>query len=531
MGAGMFSEGEGSNNERGLSALPLPLVSLLAKENMSVIRTFKLLLIFGSFCYVFLPILLPRSHSSGKGLKARSAIMTGSLRALRIETWLTSSQIWNIPATNNVALTAVSTLVVLWKVLVSYIIGIDGMALFTRYSVDDTLTPFRAIDSQLSGGDICATKLRVLYTFLASFLCRPTARLQMVHALQVEVLLHDYLPSKYSNIISRYFWVKARESTKDIPLGDALDEIPLHLLNLLKCDDVFHHETVQRVYNSCFGLPSSHACYIGVEDVGFESVSKDERLNSVLSLVGSWHTSRLLQEVLVEYVENGTVDNKKLDVSKSIAPKGSRVQIRVAAIRCLLLESEGSLPLLEAMGLIGKELQIPYLTNSDKSSHPADISEDSEENVDDIVVQESDLDTTSSVSNGEVAYSTQGLVCEGERIPQDCRLAVHCSILLHYLSKSPKQAQAVLSRLPVAELDLLSFIAVWKVLDRLKVAHLGINDSKLESLAASARIWIGSEEAELQTLSLARRRELVGECIKLGTFFGGIELDEGYGSE
>jgi hypothetical protein len=302
---------------------------------------------------------------------------------------------------------------------------------------------------------------------------------------------------------------------------------------LLKCDDVFHHETVQRVYNSCFGLPSSHACYVGVEDVGFESVSKDERLNSVLSLVGSWHTSRLLQEVLVEFVENGTVDNKKLDVSKSIAPKGSRVQIRVAAIRCLLLESEErSLPLLQAMELIGKELQISYLTNSDKNSEPADISEDSEENVDDDDVdRESDLDTTSSVSNGEIAYSTQGLVCEGERIPQDCRLAVHCSILLHYLSKSPKQAQAVLSRLPVVELDLLSFIAVWKVLDRLKVAHMGINDSKLESLAASARIWIGSEEAELQTLSLARRRELVGECIKLGTFFGGIELDEGYGSE
>lgn len=519
MGAGMYSEGE--SGQRGLSALPMPFASLLmTNRGLSLVRSLKIFLVFGSLVYVFLPLFLPKSSKGpSKGFKSYT-VSSGSLEALRKETWLTCSQMWNFPPPHNMLLTVQATLFAMFQVLVSLVIGLHKFNIFARRPIDDSLTPFKAVDSQLSGGDIFATKLRVLLTFLQSLLCKPTPRLHMVHAVQIEVLLHDYVSSEISNLVSKYFWSKARMSAKEVCVGEALDEIPSHLLALLECDDVFLPETVQRVYNCCFGFSASHNCLIGVGDVGFETVAKDERLNSVLSLVGSWHGCRLLHEVLVQYVDDGTVDAKKLDVCKSIAPQGSRVQIRVAVIRALLLESKDAAPIKEAMDIMRNELQGVQRNGQEESTNEGLKEEDPSES-----------SSGSSISDGDVGYSPNGISTEGERVPEDCRLAIHCSILNYYLANAPKLAPGIITKMPLVELDLLGFVAVLKTFVALRKANQGIGESKLESLSASARIWIGSEEAEIQGLSLARRRQLVGECIKFGTFFGGIELDEGYGSE
>lgn len=506
---------------RGLGALPgLALFTGMsgagsASTTTAVVTLVKVLLIVGVFFHV---VVLPlvgaiRRPSGGPSEKARAAAAAAAAASsdkdgcdageLRRRTFLTATQSLAMPPAGASALvTAGYVVTAIAQVAVSALIGLDGYLTLVRgvwggSSTAATENPtfrtflLRAMDSQLCGGDADATRGRLAYGFVRSFLLAGSARRYMMQALHLRVLFHGVSSSLTQRLVdatASYLWSRAvalaasADGNSTEPDANNGNPLPPHLIQLLAEDPavVFDPETVERAHRMVFNLgPRPATATPGVAD----TVGSDMAVRTSLDALAAWTAALDLHEATTRAVEHDEVDVELLDAAAAVSPPDSAVRERVAIAQALLILDDPSRVKL-ARDLVDARR------------------------------------STGRGSNGAFG---------------DVACPLRCAFIQAFLAAGRDQdaVELALQMRPesVTNLGLLGFLALWTTLARLAALQVPLAGKRnLEQLAAAARLWVGSELAENVGISLARRRELASDCVKLHMYFGGLDVDEGYAS-
>lgn len=535
MGAGMM--GGADDGSRGLSGAAVPLFSSLSQYQLgtltlsSIIFGVKLFLIVSTIAYVLFPALFASDHHQNQ--KLRQQVLPPA--HLRKQTWQASCQSLRLPAGDDTTSKVLSLGSTILEVFITSLIGSDVYSavkrpfLRTNEPENKSEIILRALDSQLSGGDVECNDARLTSSFLQGFMTTATATRYMTQALEAKVLSLN--PSRRGehicNFFAQHLWKSAQKFA-----NKNKDTLVPHLFELLNQPDALSvHDPAQRLRNLSLGLPTNFQCEFRNKDSGVETVASDSSINSALNAYASWYAFAYVQQVLVEFVSDGCKINedmkRKLRIAETIAPPNSNALRRVRVTIALLQGAETPDYLSEVMEFIKQNIAHYRTERSIQST-------------------DEDSESISSISSTELEYdehtNDKMLMPHvgGENtsiITTDSRIALHCSFIMFYMSKGEfSHALQLVNSLGIeadAEPGLLSFVALFTMLksvQKVAIESRVASLSKLESLAAVARLWVGSEDAEAAGLGLEERRELVGEMVNLSILVGGFDSDEGYGS-
>lgn len=584
MGAGLMSDG---SEMQSLAALPffsfISSASIGPWSMQSLLFAFKFALVAGTILY----LLAPSLFDSGPPAKALDHTQvddfnTYSLREMRKQTWLTNTRSLDIPS-ETFSARIFAFLKSLAQILIINVLGNDSYTMIA--GVFDKEQPnvkrialSRAIEAQLCGGDEgSATRGRLFYTFVKSFILPPTPSRYLTQSIHVNVVCHDvYLLESVGAYFSKYLWNKAR--TAHEPSAESDDDETVVGKNIRALLDstypLENPEIIQRLYNIAHGRPLSDGCLTGEEDEGFLSVVTDKSIRSVADVLAALHANTLLHDVLIGVLESDEIDFDTLKLCAKIAPPRSVVMRRVAIAEALLLGPENASYAKNAMDMLKEELDqqdwvshelamkntngvsshsrsnshINHLSTS--SSRSQTIVEDDDE--DDITVSsrsssimsddsfsESDSESVTTERGEDVTFLSSAVKTNTTPfiVSQDSRLGIRCSLIACYLARGfTGPAFTLMQNVEINKLEnigLLGFVAMWKVLCEMHERKFIVNRHKLEDLSAVARVWLGGNTGTQEGLSLSRLRQLVGDSVKMSKFFGGYdsEVDEGYGTQ
>ncbi len=208
-------ENEKSNESpegRGLFALPVQLLGSLATgphfsiagyhfATAQAISTLKLLLVFGTLLWVFVPSLVaPRPPKPQKSRQLGGATLKAvpSLASpihVRRAAWLTAIQTVWVPQ-HNFVLEAAALMLKTMKLSLRNTIGIHGYQMLTGLTEEQEAARVKAwtiaLDAQLAGGDDEINGSRLTLTLLASWTLPDTPLRLMLKALHIRVLVRQW---------------------------------------------------------------------------------------------------------------------------------------------------------------------------------------------------------------------------------------------------------------------------------------------------------------------------------------------------
>lgn len=498
MGAGMMQDSGVVDNSRGLYFfMPSSLSPFLNRVDTGLIfNILRLSLIVATVVYVISPYFSNTPSKSTTASKTADSSVAGpiysssSASKIHREVWDITSKSLDVPGSCNLSSLdgmiawSYSFLVTFYQLFMAALLG--GTSQFTP---DSSSTLSRAIDAQLCGGDVNCSKLTLLLTFLKSLTLKPSVKRQMRQAVHIKIL--TYRSNKWleslGHDIALSFWTKARKRSLVTK-----EELSRNYTVLLKSADVLSDdETILRLIKFAFGRSSQN------EDEGFVSVFEDQGIRSVVDAMAAWYACKLKNEVMIESLETQTVNVQKLNYAAEIAPPNSIVRRRVAVVEAILLGAKDGQYIKKALSLINDEVGVK--------------------------VKNAQLVNTE--------YLDEPPMIQSNIIPIDCRLAIHCSIILYYQArKQYAYAERLLSQIkinPVENIDLLGFISLWITVNQMSKTSKCY--TTLEKSSTAARVWIGSEAGENKGVPLNTRRYLVGQFLKYSAKFGGYDNDdEGY---
>lgn len=527
MGAGMMQDSSSTpGDSRGLYALPLVLSSGKVHDISGVLHLLRVSMIIATVVYIVAPYLMfnkkdgkqqklyekaaseIKDATNNKHSRTSSSSTSPSASSIRKEVWNINCKRLGLP---NFAFSSLKEYSVIDK-----IVGWTYTFMVTFYQVvgsfvNNKTTPAeyttalsRAIDAQLCGGDINSNILSLLITFLKSLSLSPSSKRQMRQAVHVKILVNNapHWIKSIGHNIAISLWTKAKKRA-DI----TAEEMNSHYKFLLQTPEILSDEEIMdRITKFAFGNFNG---YYEQErkDEGYISVVEDQVVRSAVDSMAAWYACKLKNEVMVEHLEepNEPIDLKKLNRAVNLSPPNSIVRRRVAVVEALLLGPKDGQYINTALSLINDEMGLRMkgnqLINTDYADEPPMIHSSSSKQV----------------------------------IPTDCKLAIHCSIILYYYARKQNDiADKLLKQIkinPSDDIELLGFVALWLTVNQASKVSKCYNP--LEKCSTAARVWIGTD-ASGSRLSLQKRRELVGKLLKFSAKFGGYsdnEIDEGYYSE
>ncbi|KAG5354682.1 Transcription factor CPH2 [Yarrowia sp. B02] len=528
MATGLMSDYGGDSRE--LSFIPVPLLRYVPAESVKHgLLLLKLTMVIGAAMLLLLPLFhSPTPPPHHKQIEATS------VEQYRRQSWLVNSHFLATPQ-SSVAY-CVETAKALGKALLRFLIG-DGYLLLQSSSYHLPIS--RAVEAQLCGGQENVSRADLLVTYLQTLTLPPTPVLCATQAIHVHVLANG-LPwlKRASVLVADRHWKQARKLSVS-----KKHSVPSYLSLLLAQNDVFDSDIIQRFYNFAHGLDASHGCSLGMLDEGFITATTDSALKTPLEVLAAWYSTRTLREVILFQLEANEVDYNKLDTSLAVSPTNSIAKRRATIAHSVVLGRKDPNLVKNALVMVKAELgDVPLPVQ--RVQPIAEEAVEEEEEADEEAVEDSEsefsddgsVSATSTISDTPVSYTSSNP--SASPVARDSQIAIHCAFILYYLSEGETEgATKLLQKLRIRSVDefgLLSFFSVWTLFSQLqeRPAHRSSAiERRLEELVASGRIWLGSEKAELEGLSLHRRRSLVNKCVKMGMEFGGFEDDEGYQSQ
>jgi len=515
---------------RGLFALPLHLVGrLLSSFDFNIMgyhfhTSLKLLLLFGTVMWVFIPTLFAPNEEKPKKPQFSSLQTSPSLASsihVRRQAWLTAVQSVWIPR-HSILLEALALLLKAAKLSVLNVIGSSGYQLLSGTTRDQEAARVRAwsiaLDAQLSGGDVEINKSRLLITLLASGTLPDTPARLMLKALHIRVLLWDFSQHKWrlgassaiASALATSRWNEARHLNRvlvethqegAVPYDD---ELPSHLACLVEqeCDEVLNHELIQRAHNLAFNKETKH----GVENPidGMDCVVGDTAIGSPMDAVSAWFSIQVLHEALAATLsrdEDGpSARDARMELAAHTAPVGSVAQARAIVARAALSDQHRGSNIALAIQTVGIE-------KNSTESQPT---------------QSTIVDANPSATSADI------------------RLALRCATAVAHLRRcetreSDLQALDIIEsiNIPKDGMSLLGFTAVMDMVEKtLEHKHAAETyASTLERLAGGLRLWIGGAAADACGLGPTIRHNVAERCLSITKSLVGMDDgDTGYGT-
>lgn len=517
---------------RGLFALPLRLAGKFATGldihlmGYHVHTSLKLILVLGSFLWIFVPSLFSTNDSENKKTAFTSLRPLPSLAAsihVRRQAWLTSIQTVWVPR-HNFILEAAALLLKTIKLSMRNAIGMHGYQMITGLTEEQETARVKAwsiaLDSQLAGGDVEINKSRLLLTLLASGTLPDTPGRLMLKALHIRVILWDLscngFQQKATNAlaskIARARWNEARKSNRMLAQlrrdssEQHEDELPEHLATLveLECDDVLNNDVIQRAHNLAFNRETTHNVEQHID--GMDAVVDDIALGTPMDAVAAWWSTGALHMVLADVLAgDGESENTKAEdihLAIQVAPIGSVARVRAVVARALLIERQRGAHIASALEAVGTGKVESPLTKST-----------------------SIIESTSFLGN------------------PDLRLALRCAMAIAHLRRlgdtkmAPKQklirlVDSIMTPSVVSSMSLLGCTAAFVLMEVL-FEHkdaAGQFGSSLERLAGNLRLWIGGPSGNERGLTADVRHKVVDRCLAITKNVVGMDNDTGYGT-
>jgi len=513
-----FSESEqqtNTPNARGLGAIPAQFFRFLHSmfdlqfsgyhiPASEIFGFLKFCLVAGLLIYFFLPSLY-KVKSKAKAVEAPSQSLAAapslaSSIAVRRQAWLTAVQTVWVPQ-HDFFLEAFALILKSIKFTVFNTTG-RGIPFFSGTAEQEAARIKAwtiALDAQLAGGDIDISKSRLTLTLLASGTLPDTPARLMLKSLHIRVLLWELGNAGWRSVIAarlaRWKWNEARRLQK---LYTHLEEhkddlVPEHLATLLEqeCDDVLVDCIGQRAYNLARNLPTTDNTEA---DDGMDAVVEDFAIRSPLDAVAAWWSSLTLHKVLARSLE---VDAEAKEIIEDLglaiktAPVGSGAQVRALAARAFLVKENRGASIgatMKAIGPLGKTAST--LINASTPSVP------------------------------------------------DTQLSLRCAMAIAYIDRHPMpehpdDVYKCINSIEAANLTLLGFTALFKLLERMN-GHPSVATNsarKLEEFSGALRIWIGGKEGEKSGLETELKQDIVERCLAINKqVVGMVERDAGYES-
>uniref|UniRef100_A0A060T433 ARAD1C01452p n=1 Tax=Blastobotrys adeninivorans TaxID=409370 RepID=A0A060T433_BLAAD len=487
MGAGVMT---GDDNNRGLAAVPgLSTVCHRAGIDPAVVsNVVRLSLVAAAAMYVIVPMVASlASPKSTKKLRTQQQVgsksATSQTSQLRAQVWEVTSKTMALPQEQSSKSGVMAWIRAYLTVLVYFVCSKVFTVSVVSKSTQESWA--RAIDSQLCGGDKTINRSKLLLTLISSYSLPRNANNLARRAVHVKVLTHSTILDKMGTKLAMRYWKQAAHAK-------GADEVPKHLRTAFEhCEMFCDKDTMDRVEGFAYGLrrPTTEFTPYG-DDVGLQSVPRDGDIRAAAEAVGAWYACKLLHQVLIGVLEDSKVDYQRLHLAQDLVSLHSVVGRRVAVVRAMLVGAQDANHIKRAADRLQQDFG--------QSSEYAEVTP----------------------------------------VALDCRMAMYCSFILHYLARGQRQMASQMCRKLSAQhyksdIGLLGFVAAWLIStqaqDRLDHAD-AVTTQSLEALVHRARLWIGRTEAsgQLTGLSLARQRQLVGQCLKLSAQYSGYNLDEGY---
>ncbi|KAF2126933.1 hypothetical protein P153DRAFT_368955 [Dothidotthia symphoricarpi CBS 119687] len=512
---------------RGLFALPISLHHFLAPQasfgvSTTQIPIVKLLLIFGAFAYLVMPLLDFKAKPKKKAAPAVLLTPAPSLASpveVRRKAWLTAIQTVWVPQHNFILEAAALGLKTL-KLSTRKIIGWEWYAHLTGITKEQEAARVKAwtiaLDAQLTGGDAEISWSRLILSLVASGTLPDTPASLMLKALHIRVLLWEignaglssWWIDHFSAKLAESYWNMARSEHK-IAANTASNQdseaerLPEHLVALLErqCDEVLVPAIVQRAHNLAWNRPSAEKTDV---DLSMDGVVEDFDICSPLDALAAWYSSTVLKKGLADYLGSKAESPKEgvisdLELALRSSPPNSQAQVRALVAQAVVFDDDRNARIATALRAL------PVL--------PAP--------------QSKDVGFMNLVGDGSVAV--------------DVRKALTLAKCLSFAESSSAQARHpgifVVNNtyFPEPTITLLSFVAGYRVLTRfMQDATLHAETgSGLERIAASLRTWVGHETGRRSGLSDKARRRIVRSCLDatkvlVGLAERGDEVDDGY---
>ncbi|KAK8069762.1 sterol regulatory element binding protein Sre1, partial [Apiospora phragmitis] len=539
------------NNEstegRGLFALPVQFIgSLMSSMNFhfmgyqvgsaDLIYSLKLLLLFCSVCWFFLPALLkPNSTSLKTGKEAQpspeAAPSLASPIHVRRQAWLTAIQTVWVPR-HNFFLEAAALGLKAFKLSLRNLIGVTGYQMLTGITEEQEIARIQAwaiaLDAQLAGGDVEISKSRLTLTLLASGTLPNTPLRLMLKALHIRVLLWEIgltgvqlgIVNTFASKLARAKWNEAKHLHRLLTQlrrggrDQSEDELPDHLAMLLEqdADEVLDTSIIQRVHNLAWNRPTAHNA-IGVTD-GMDTVVEDAAILSPMDAVAAWWSTMTLQtalmnSLLVRDEENGDIKQLVEDgitLAIRTAPVGSVAQNRALVARAVFFNEKRGANIAAVIQAIGP------LANS-------------------TFVNELAETAPSSPTTPQVKVS-QSVLPEAE-----IYMCLQCAKSIAHLQRygPPEEPTDVYSIIEddihvSDDMSLLGYASAFTLMERLAGHEFAAEacSGALERLSGSLRIWAGKD----LWLEQEVKQEMVERCLAVTRAVVGMnmETDTGYGS-
>jgi hypothetical protein len=514
---------------RGLFALPINLASILTPRVSLGVTTAqlplaKLLLVFGAFLYIVVPLLNSKPKSKRKAAPAVLLSPAPSLASpveVRRKAWLTAIQTVWVPQHNFMLELAALGLKTL-KLSTRKMIGWPGYAYLTGITKEQEAARVKAweiaLDAQLTGGDAEISKSRLVLTLMASGTLPDTPARLMLKSLHIRVLLWEignaghgswWIVDNLSAKLARSYWNTARREHRIAAnvaskQGNEAQPLPDHLAALIEreCDDVLVPTVVQRAYNLAWNRPSAEKTIV---DPSMDGVVEDIAICSPLDALAAWHSSCALAKALNNTLATKTLLPKEsavsdMDLALRVAPPNSQAQLRALVTQAVVLDDDRNARIIAALDAL------PSTPNSSITS------------------------LINTVDSAPVAADVRKALT----------LAKCLSLIASSSPDARRRAIYVINNtfLPEVTTTLLSFVAAYKVLLVFMQDPQLQADTKsgLETMAKSLRMWIGHNTGKRSGLSSSTRGRVIAACLEASTALVGLtekedaigEIDDGY---
>ncbi|KAK4984228.1 Clr6 histone deacetylase associated PHD protein-2 Cph2 [Elasticomyces elasticus] len=486
----------------------------------------KVIAIVGAFVFLVSPIIrfgprVKRKSHTVHAVKLCAAPSLASPVELRRKAWLTAVQTVWVP--RHFLLEVIAVTLKMTKLSLRRLIGSDNYTLLTGLSKDEEAARVKAwdiaIDAQLAGGDSEVSYHRLLLTLMESGTLPDAPMRLMMKTVHFRVFFWEIanvgygrsaLLHKFYARVARIYWDSAKKeqqfSRTMVAVDDERGEDPLpnHLAALLElgCSDVLTDEVIQRAYNLAWDKSSCHKTR---RNRVLDSVVEDHAIRSPLDAVAAWHSTIILDRVLVQSL--GCTDNVTPDVLAAlglalrIAPPASSVQRRALVVKALLDDRDREGQLVAAIDTLPTRAHHPG-TKTEISSQP------------------SPLNVIASAPIASEIRATLTLVkCLSLLLSDSLPSRMHAVAVVNNLDMNPCQ------------FSLLTFAAAHRMLAIMVNNHVLFNMSKpgLAHISSSMRVWASTKAARRSGLNGQVREDVVDQCLIIAKMALGWE--EEYGKE
>ncbi|PNP80824.1 hypothetical protein FNYG_05796 [Fusarium nygamai] len=527
-------EDEVSNEKpegRGLFAMPIQLLKSAASGldltvgGYHLHTSLRIILLLGTFLWVFVPSLFTRSSQKSKKPQVGVLQAAPSLASpihVRRQAWLTAIQTVWVPS-HNFFLEAAALILKTLKLSLRNAIGVHGYQAITGLTQEQETARVQAwsiaLDSQLAGGDVEINKSRLILTLLASGTLPDTPARLMLKALHIRVLLWDLSQNRLQlgaiNLIAaklaRSKWNEARQLNRLLTQlhressEQHDDDLPEHLALLVEqdCDEVLNDDVIQRAHNLAFNTDTDYNVVTPMD--GMDSVVDDTAIGSPLDAVAAWWSTQFLHRTLVATLEKDeeTLSTKAEDIELTIkaAPLGSTAQARAIVARAVLVDKARGANIASALQSMGNEKVDALLSSS-------------------ICVVDSSFQASTP----------------------DLRLALRCAMAIAHLRRvecTPgsthqglRMIESIMTRGNAPQMSLIGCTATLELMEELyeHKAAAETFQSSLERLSGGLRLWMGGSPGEKCGVASDVREKVVSRCLAINKSMVGIDSDTGYGS-